>query len=120
MVATNVKQETAPKIVALKSKKDAAKTKENTLTLFSIDDNEYSIPATIKPNRALQIMHVFRAQGESSGVSFMLETLLGKEGYDALINFDDLESDDLEKIIKIAFQMVAGATENPKAKSSNA
>lgn len=100
-------------VIPLKSAKGARK--DARITLFSIDDEDYSIPAEIRPNQALQIMTVFRRQGDTSGVSFMLETLLGLDAYEALLGFDDLESDDLEKIIKIAFTMVAGATENPKA-----
>jgi hypothetical protein len=99
-------------VVALTSKK--GKKTESRVTLFSIDGKDYDIPAAIKPNDALRIMHVFRRQGDTSGISYMLEVLLGLEGYEALLNFDDLENDDLEKIIKIAFEMVAGATENPK------
>lgn len=102
-------------VLALKSKKGDRKAE--TITLFSIDGTEYSIPAAIRPNQAMQIMKVFRKQGDTAGVDFMLEVLLGTEGYEALLAFDDLENDDLEKIIKIAFQMVVGATESPKAKS---
>lgn len=92
-----------PKVIALKSKKDRTTEYE---TLFSIDDKEYQIPKTIRPNQGLQIMHAFRTLGETGGVSFMLETLLGTEGYNALINFDDLEDSDLEKIVEVAFKLV--------------
>ena len=110
---TGVKEDNSTEVIALKSKKGAKKA--DAITLFSIDGTDYSIPASIRPNQAMQIMKVFRKQGDTAGVDFMLEVLLGSEGYEALLAFDDLESDDLEKIIKIAFQMVVGATENPKA-----
>lgn len=100
-----------PEVIPLKSSKSRT---ESRVVLFSIDGEDFSIPNTIRPNQALKIMNVFRTRGDTSGVDFMLETLLGPEAYAALLNFDDLESDDLEKIIKIAFQMVAGATEGPK------
>lgn len=93
----------APKVVALKSKKDR---KVEYQTLFSIDDKEYQIPTRIRPNQGLQIMHAFRELGETGGVDFMLETLLGSEGHMALMTFDDLEESDLEAIIEIAFKLV--------------
>ena len=112
-VKNAVKEDASTEVIALKSKKGAKKA--DAITLFSIDGQDYSIPSSIRPNQAMQIMKVFRKQGDTAGVDFMLEVLLGSEGYEALLAFDDLESDDLEKIIKIAFQMVVGATENPKA-----
>lgn len=102
------------KVVALKSKK-ASERKDTRIELFSINDTSYSIPSKIKPNSALKIMRAFQQQGDAAGTSFMLETLLGTEGYDALVNFDDLEESDLESIVKIAFELVAGATDGPKA-----
>jgi hypothetical protein len=55
-----------------------------------------------------------RTQGEASGASYMLEALLGAEGYNALLNFDDLTEEDLEKIVNIAFGLVAGAMDKAK------
>lgn len=114
MVATNRPSkksssglEGAPEVIALKSRKDRV---EERVELFSIDDKGYSIPTAIRPNQSLQIMHVFREKGDAAGTSFMLETLLGSEGYDALINFDDLDEEDLEKIITIAFKLVNSAS----------
>jgi len=97
----------APKVVALKSKKER---KTEYQTLFSIDEKEYQIPTRLRPNQGLQIMHAFRQFGETGGVSFMLETLLGAEGYNALVNFDDLEDEDLEAIIDVAFKLVQEST----------
>lgn len=100
-------QSAAPKVIALKSNKDR---KIEYQTLFSIDDKEYQIPTKIRPNQGLQIMHAFRTLGETGGVSFMLETLLGAEGYEALINFDDLTEEDLEAVIDVAFKLVQDST----------
>jgi hypothetical protein len=97
----------APKVVALKSKKDR---KVEYHTLFSIDDKEYQIPTKIRPNQGLQIMDAFRRFGDTGGVSFMLETLLGTNGYNALMTFEDLEDEDPEAIVEIAFKLVQDST----------
>lgn len=106
---------TAPQVVALKTSKNPAAIR--TVTLFSIDGKEYKIPVKIRPNKALQIQHVFRMEGATNGVDFMLETLLGEEGYKALLSYDELTDENLEKLIKIAFEIVNGVvTDNtPKA-----
>lgn len=104
----------SPKVIALKGKKDRV---EDRVTLFSIDDTEYTIPTRVRPNHGLQIMHVFRQQGETAGVSFMLEVLLGTDGYNALMNFDDLEDDDLETIIEVAFKLVQDSQVSDKTKN---
>lgn len=101
----------APKVIALKSKKDRVTEYQ---TLFSIDDKEYQIPTRLRPNQGLQIMHAFRELGDTGGVSFMLETILGTEGYNALINFDDLEDEDLASIIEIAFKLVSESQSSPE------
>lgn len=104
----------APELIALKSKKER---KEQRVTLFSIDGKEYDVPLSIRPNKGLQILHVFRQKGETAGVSFMLETLLGTDGYDALLAFDDLTEDQLEQIIKIAFELVSASATSDKSKN---
>lgn len=104
----------APKVIALKANKDRT---EDRVVLFSIDDTEYTIPTRVRPNKGLQVMHVFRQQGETAGVSFMLETILGTEGYNALMNFDDLEDDDLETIIEVAFKLVQESQVSEKVKN---
>lgn len=108
-----VKETTTLEIVPLKSVK-GKKAAQERVTLFSIDGKEYSISTKIRPNVSLKVMNVFRKQGDTAGVDFMLETVLGSDAYEALMDFDDLEEDELEKIIKIAFELVAGTTENPK------
>jgi hypothetical protein len=106
----------APKLIALKS--SPKKTKE-VVPLFSIDGKEYSVPAEARANDALAFMHISRVQGEAAGIDYMLEAMLGTEGYTALMQFDDLTQDDLENIIKIASEIMMGALESPKTKSSN-
>lgn len=104
----------APELITLKTKKDR---KEARVTLFSIDGTEYSVPLNVRPNKALQILHIIRTKGETAGTSFMLETLLGTEGYTALLEFDDLTEEQLEQIIKIVFELVSASATPDKVKN---
>jgi hypothetical protein len=83
--------------------------------LFYIDDREYCIPAKPGLNIALQALHVRRTQGEDAAVDYMLEKVLGAEGYRALREYDELEPGDLMQILQVVNELVMGAMEFPKA-----
>jgi hypothetical protein len=83
---------------------------------FSINGVTYSIALKPKVNTALRYMHVSRVQGTEAGIDYMLGVLLGEEGYEALMAFDDLTEEQLEAVIKMASQIMAGAVETPKEK----
>ena len=83
---------------------------------FSINGTTYSILTRPKTNTGLKYIHLARTKGTEIAIDYMLETLLGKEGYEALIDFDDLTEDDLKAVIDAASKIMAGAVEAPKEK----
>ena len=83
---------------------------------FSINGTTYSILTRPKTNTGLKYIHLARTKGTEIAIDYMLETLLGKEGYEALIDFDDLTEDDLKSVIDAASKIMAGAVEAPKEK----
>lgn len=103
-----------PEIVALRSATDRPAPKMQ--PAFSIDGVVYSIDAAPKMSTGLKYVHLARTQGTEIAIDFMLETLLGKEGYEALIEFDDLTEEQLKQVITGASRIMAGALEDPKGK----
>jgi len=85
---------------------------------FSINGTMYSILTKPRVNTGLKYVHLARTKGAEIAVDFMLETLLGVDGYQALMDFDDLTEDDLTAVINAATRIMAGAVENPKGKQS--
>src|SRR5690349_2391474 len=83
--------------------------------IFYIDDVEYTIPVRMRTNEALECLHVFRTRGDEVATDFLLEKLLGADGYRALREYDGLEPEHLQQIIEIAVERMMGATEGPKA-----
>lgn len=83
---------------------------------FSINGTTYSILTRPKTNAGLKYIHLARTRGSEIAIDFMLETLLGREGYQALMDFDDLTEDDLKAVIDAASKIMAGAVETPKGK----
>jgi hypothetical protein len=103
-----------PKIVSLRSAKNPVP--DVRLPAFRINGVTYSILTKPKVNQGLKYVHLSRTRGQEIAIDFMLETLLGKEGYQALMDFDDLTEDDLTAVITAASRIMAGAVETPKGK----
>jgi hypothetical protein len=116
-VSPDLAEATKPGIISLRTAKNPAADKR--VPAFSIDGKVYSIGTTPRLNQAMRYAHIARTQGSEQAVDYMLEVLLGEEGYEALMGFDDLTEADLEAIIGAASRIMAGTVEAPKGKPSN-
>lgn len=103
-----------PKIVSLRSAINPPA--DERVPAFSINGKTYSILTRPKVNAGLKYVHLARTRGSEIAIDFMLETLLGVDGYQALQDFDDLTEDDLKAVIDAASRIMAGAVEAPKGK----
>lgn len=102
-----------PEIPSLRSVPDR---EDDKAEAFNIDGVSYYIDRHPRLNKALRHLHITRTQGTEAAIDYMLETLLGAEGYEALMSFDDLELEDLQRVIMMATQIMNGAVEGPKEK----
>jgi hypothetical protein len=105
-----------PQIVALHSVPDSPEPER--IEAFSINGKVYSINPKPKTNAALRYVHLARTRGSEIAIDYMLEVLLGREGYEALMDFDDLTEEQLEQVITAASKIMTGALEAPKEKPS--
>lgn len=105
------RDEGAPEVVRLTTRKDQDEVR---IVLFSIDGAEYSIPRRPRMNVALQFMHMTRSQGDTAAMDYLLERLLGEDGYKALREYNDLTAEQFAKITAIASEVTLGALEVPK------
>lgn len=85
--------------------------KKDRVVLFTIDDEEYSVPAKPGVNVTLKFLDVMRKTGnEMFAAMGLLETMLGEEKYNELLDYDELEDDllgqILEQVVKIAMERV--------------
>lgn len=81
---------------------------EPRIELFSIDGQVYTIPDKAKPNISLQYLYISRTQGVGIAESWLAERMLGSDGYLALINFADLESEDYNQVVAAARAVAMG------------
>lgn len=85
--------------------------------LFSIDGVDYTIPAKPRVNIALKYLWHAKQFGEDRAAAEMLEALLGSDGFEALVNYDDLEPAQLQQIMQLAAKHTLGALEATKGNS---
>lgn len=88
--------------------------------LFSIDGKVYQMPARVGANIALGYMKLVRTHGQDAAMGWALEKTLGEDGYNALIECDELEPEDLEAVMKVVHENVMGAVEAGKGKGPSA
>lgn len=106
----------SPNIVSLRSAINPPEGER--IPAFAINGTVYTIATRPKTNAGLKYIHLARTRGQEIAVDFMLETLLGKDGYQALMDFDDLTEKDLTDVITAASKIMLGAVEGPKGKQS--
>lgn len=82
--------------------------------LFTLGGKTYSIPNKPRINVALKYLDHARNQGQDAAAAYLLETLVGREGYEALMDYDDLTQDQFSEVILAAQKVVLGGLEGPK------
>lgn len=82
------------------------------VTLFTIDDKEYTVPAKPGPNVTLKFLDELRRSGnEMFAALSLLESMLGKEDYQAFLDWDDLEDDTMGEVIEQVVQLALARVE---------
>lgn len=91
--------------------------KADRVVLFTIDDVEYSVPAKPGPNVTLKFLDEMRRTGNEMFAALgLLEAMLGKEKYQDLLNYDELEDDTLGDILEQVVNLAMSRVEGPAGK----
>lgn len=85
------------------------------IELFSIDGKSYTIPNKPRLNVALKTLKLVRTEGQDAAMAYMMEAAIGEEAFDALTEYDDLDTETLQNIMAAAQKVVFGGLEGPKA-----
>ena len=104
--------DSAPQILVLSSKDPAPGRRK--VPLFELDGKTYTVDSPQPPNRGLRYLHLMHTQGTQVAYAYMLETMLGEEGYAALMGFDGLQSEHMERLVEDALKLLLGSHEGPK------
>ena len=75
---------------------------------------DYTMPRTPNAGLALKYLKTARRSAPDLAMSWLIETAVGAEGYDALSDEPGLTSADLEAIVAKVQKIALGGLENPK------
>lgn len=82
------------------------------VTLFHLNNKDYTIPKAPRPNLALKFLWQRKTVGEMEAASNLLGEMLGEEAFMALMEWEGLTSEILEKVCNAAAMTAMGQMEN--------
>jgi hypothetical protein len=86
--------------------------------IFSIDGAEYSIPKVQRSEIQLRYLDIANARGDEAANYYLLTTMLGQDGYDALAAVDGLSDEDFQGVIDAVSKVVFPA-QSPKGRGKD-
>lgn len=95
-------------MIEIKTNPEAVKDRE---ALFSLDGVEYSIPKVIGAETSLQALEMFRTEHEFAVIAWMMETVIGRDGWKALRTAKGLDPKDLAAVIEAVRERVMAPIE---------
>ena len=81
------------------------------IELFEINGKKYYVPKRPGANVALKYMRDIRAHGREAAMYGLLEAMVGKEGMDALADYEDLTEEEFEQVLDAVSRHVLGPLE---------
>lgn len=102
-------------VLTFKSKKD--KPKEERVTLFKIDDEEFTVP--VKPKKAVVMRYLNVARKTNNDLmaaQSLVEELLGSAKWDRFLNWEDLDDDVMGSVITRCVELAIATFEDTSAK----
>lgn len=78
---------------------------------ITIDDVVYQVPAKPKLAIALQFLDDTRRRGSVLAEMILLEKMVGEKGYKAICEFEDIQPEDMRKIMNALADTVLGVLE---------
>lgn len=69
--------------------------------LFTINDEGYDLWINPPASVGLTYLKMCRTEGTESAAVWLLEQMIGEDGYEALMNYPELDSKDLDKLLRV-------------------
>lgn len=89
---------------------------EDRVVLFSLNGTDYYVPKKVGPNIALRYLRDVRRHGKEHAIGGLMEAMLGERGMDALAEYEDLTTEDLESVMVAVEKHVLGPLEKSMGK----
>jgi len=87
------------------------------VTLFTIDDEEFTVPAKPGANVTLKFLDELRRTGnEMFAALSLLETMLGKDAYQKFLDWEELEDEQLGEVLEQVVSLAMSRVEEKAGK----
>lgn len=91
--------------------------KQDRIVLFTIDDQEFTVPAKPGMRVALKFLNQMKkTDNEMFGMLQLLEDMLGEEQYNALLDYEELTDDLVGKIAEQCVSLALGNAQETQGK----
>lgn len=87
---------------------------EERIDVFTYAGTTYTVPANPDATFALKYLRFARERGEDAAAAYLLERMLGDDGYEALSAVPDLDEASLLTIFNVCLELALGAMNAPK------
>lgn len=108
------KQEVSP--IDFDSRRKEKGEEEERIVIFHINGKDYSVPRRSRINVGLKFSRDRKKYGADVAVAGLLESMLGEEGFEALMSYDGLTGEDLQEVTAICSRAALGKLEAQIAK----
>jgi hypothetical protein len=97
---------------------DGEHAEKDRIPLFELDDKEYSMPGEVKPYVAIRYLWMIRQDGPEYAAAWLMEEMMGTEGFEALAGYEDLKRQDFKAIMNRIREHAMGLIEDDEGKAN--
>lgn len=98
-------------MIELETAEKVETTEPDRIPIFSIDGKQYTMPAVVKPYVGIRYLWMLRQDGAEFAAAWLLEQVLGVEGFKALANYEQLTDAQYNQIASIIRDHTMGTLE---------
>ena len=92
---------------------------EERVEVFTLNGTTYSAPVRPRVNVALKYMRTMRRGNPDMAIAGLIEDIIGAEGYEALVNYDELTPAQFQAVLMACRRLVMGEMEEAAEKGGS-
>lgn len=106
-------EDTKDDVLSFKSKKQ----EKDRVVLFTIDDEEFTVPKKPGMGTVMRYLNVARKSGNDLfAAQALVEEMLGEDKWDTFLNWEDLDDEIMGKVIEKCVGIAVASVEDTKGK----
>lgn len=95
-------------------REEAASLSTEVVEVFTLNGVTYTAPAKPPANLGLRFLDFREENGDDAAIQWLLRVMVGDAGWEALRDYEDLETTQLLAVFQACAELALGALEDPK------